>query len=115
MLSPVKDKLGKKRLVVVADGALQYIPFAALADLTPQPPSLQGNGEKEKDFLPSPRRRGTGEKERLSPSPPTREAEEKEKDFLPLLPREKLRRKRKTNSPLLAGEGLGERFPKEVV
>ena len=34
MLAPVKDKLGKKRLVVVADGALQYIPFAALADLT---------------------------------------------------------------------------------
>ncbi|MBD2197971.1 MULTISPECIES: CHAT domain-containing tetratricopeptide repeat protein [Calothrix] len=33
ILSPVKDKLGKKRLVIVADGALQYIPFAALADL----------------------------------------------------------------------------------
>ncbi len=60
VLAPVKDKLGKKRLVVVADGALQYIPFAALADLTPQPSSLQGNGEKEKDFLPSPRRRGAG-------------------------------------------------------
>ena len=84
VLSPVKDKLGKKRLVVVADGALQYIPFAALADLTPQPPSLQGNGEKEKDKLPSPRRRGTGEKEKDKlPSPPTREAEEKEKDKLP--------------------------------
>ena len=84
VLAPVKDKLGKKRLVVVADGALQYIPFAALADLTPQPPSLQGNGEKEKDFLPSPRRRETGEKEKDKlPSPPTREAEEKEKDKLP--------------------------------
>ncbi|MGB7378736.1 MAG: CHAT domain-containing protein [Rivularia sp. (in: cyanobacteria)] len=34
VLAPVKDKLGKKRLVVVADGALQYIPFAALADLS---------------------------------------------------------------------------------
>ncbi len=33
-IAPVKDKLGKKRLIVVADGALQYIPFAALADLT---------------------------------------------------------------------------------
>ncbi|MEM7714418.1 MAG: CHAT domain-containing tetratricopeptide repeat protein, partial [Cyanobacteria bacterium P01_A01_bin.68] len=32
VLAPVKNKLGKKRLVVVADGALQYIPFAALAD-----------------------------------------------------------------------------------
>jgi tetratricopeptide (TPR) repeat protein len=52
ILAPVKDKLGTKRLVIVADGALQYIPFAALADLTPQPPSLQGKGEKDK--LPSP-------------------------------------------------------------
>ncbi|MBV6622713.1 MAG: tetratricopeptide repeat protein [Rivularia sp. (in: Bacteria)] len=34
VLAPVKEKLGKKRLVVVADGALQYIPFAALADLS---------------------------------------------------------------------------------
>ncbi|BAY81478.1 TPR domain protein [Calothrix parasitica NIES-267] len=34
VLSPVKDKLGKKRLIIVADGALQYIPFAALADLS---------------------------------------------------------------------------------
>ncbi|MDJ0773508.1 MAG: CHAT domain-containing protein [Mastigocoleus sp. MO_167.B18] len=32
VIAPVKDRLGKKRLVVVADGALQYIPFAALAD-----------------------------------------------------------------------------------
>ncbi|WP_416209811.1 CHAT domain-containing tetratricopeptide repeat protein [Nodularia sp. LEGE 06071] len=34
ILSPVADKLGNKRLVIVADGALQVIPFAALADLT---------------------------------------------------------------------------------
>ena len=33
ILSPVADKLGNKRLVVVADGALQVIPFAALPDL----------------------------------------------------------------------------------
>ncbi|NJS16285.1 MAG: hypothetical protein HC787_03670 [Nostocaceae cyanobacterium CSU_2_110] len=46
MLAPVKDKLAKKRLVVVADGALQYIPFAALADLTAQPTSQQGKEEK---------------------------------------------------------------------
>ncbi|MBD2519822.1 CHAT domain-containing protein [Nostoc sp. FACHB-973] len=58
ILTPVKDKLGTKRLVIVADGALQYIPFAALADLTPQPPSLQGKGEKDK--LPSPTRGGAG-------------------------------------------------------
>ncbi len=30
ILAPVADKLGQKRLVIVADGALQYIPFAAL-------------------------------------------------------------------------------------
>ena len=32
ILAPVADKLGKKRLVIVADGVLQKIPFAALAD-----------------------------------------------------------------------------------
>ncbi len=32
ILAPVADKLGKKRLVIVADGVLQNIPFAALAD-----------------------------------------------------------------------------------
>jgi CHAT domain-containing protein/tetratricopeptide (TPR) repeat protein len=30
LLQPVANKLGKKRLLIVADGALQYIPFAAL-------------------------------------------------------------------------------------
>ncbi|NEU75518.1 tetratricopeptide repeat protein, partial [Hassallia byssoidea VB512170] len=58
ILAPVADKLGKKRLVIVADGELQKIPFAALNDLTPQPPSLQGKGEK--DLLPSPHRGGVG-------------------------------------------------------
>ena len=32
LLGPVAARLGKKRLVVVADGALQYIPFAALPE-----------------------------------------------------------------------------------
>ncbi|MDJ0590449.1 MAG: CHAT domain-containing protein, partial [Pleurocapsa sp. MO_226.B13] len=31
ILDPVKDKLTKKRILVVADGVLQYIPFAALS------------------------------------------------------------------------------------
>jgi CHAT domain-containing protein len=30
LLEPVADELGNKRIVVVADGALQYLPFAAL-------------------------------------------------------------------------------------
>jgi CHAT domain-containing protein/Tfp pilus assembly protein PilF len=39
LLGPVASQLGKKRLAIVADGALQYIPFAAL----PAPPP--GNDE----------------------------------------------------------------------
>jgi CHAT domain-containing protein/uncharacterized protein HemY len=34
IMKPVADKLGKKRLVIVADGVLQSTPFAALADPT---------------------------------------------------------------------------------
>ncbi|OUL23359.1 CHAT domain-containing tetratricopeptide repeat protein [Nostoc sp. 106C] len=34
ILAPVADKLPGKRLVIVADGGLQTIPFAALADVT---------------------------------------------------------------------------------
>ncbi|MBD2359976.1 tetratricopeptide repeat protein [Anabaena minutissima FACHB-250] len=72
ILAPVAGKLGRKRLVVVADGVLHKIPFAVLADLTPQPPSLRGKGEQEKDKekeqkqaqennkLPSPLRGGVG-------------------------------------------------------
>ena len=37
ILAPVAEKLGKKRLVIVADGVLQGIPFAALADPTSKP------------------------------------------------------------------------------
>ncbi|MHC5716898.1 MAG: CHAT domain-containing protein, partial [Nostoc sp.] len=53
ILAPVAKKLGKKRLVIVADGALQNIPFAALTDPNPQSASLLGKkGEQNK--LPSP-------------------------------------------------------------
>jgi len=42
LLSPVAAQLGKKRLVIVADGALQYLPFAAL----PAPETgRRGDGE----------------------------------------------------------------------
>ncbi|MGH9764940.1 MAG: tetratricopeptide repeat protein, partial [Blastocatellia bacterium] len=40
ILGPVAGQLGRKRLVVVAQGALQYIPFAALPD-----PSRQSGAE----------------------------------------------------------------------
>ncbi|MBD2341953.1 tetratricopeptide repeat protein [Calothrix sp. FACHB-156] len=48
ILSPAKDKLATKRLVIVADGALQYIPFAALADINSQANSTPAQEEKEK-------------------------------------------------------------------
>lgn len=32
LLGPVRQRLGDKRLLIVADGALQYVPFAALPD-----------------------------------------------------------------------------------
>src|SRR5439155_5035376 len=34
LLGPVAAQLGQKRLVIVADGALQYLPFGALLDPT---------------------------------------------------------------------------------
>lgn len=40
LLGPVADRLGEKRLVVVADAALQYVPFAALPE-----PVAPGAGE----------------------------------------------------------------------
>lgn len=40
LLGPVASQLGKRRLVIVAEGALQYVPFAALPDPnSPQAPS----------------------------------------------------------------------------
>lgn len=40
VLGPVAERLGERRLVLVADGALQYIPFAAL----PEPGGAEGAG-----------------------------------------------------------------------
>jgi CHAT domain-containing protein len=39
LLAPVSQQLGNKRLVIVADGALQYIPFAMLPDPAASRPS----------------------------------------------------------------------------
>ncbi|KAB8320038.1 CHAT domain-containing protein, partial [Tolypothrix campylonemoides VB511288] len=65
ILAPVADKLPGKRLVIVADGALQTIPFGALADLTPQQTSLQRKGEQ--GTLPSPSRGGAGGEVKYQP------------------------------------------------
>lgn len=45
LLAPVATELGGKRLVIVADGALQYIPFAMLPDPTNDPRPLIVNHE----------------------------------------------------------------------
>ena len=47
LLAPVANQLGNKRLLVVGDGALQSVPFAALPIPTSPPaPLLQGEGSK---------------------------------------------------------------------
>jgi CHAT domain-containing protein len=56
LLGPVAADLGKKRLVVVAEGALQYIPFAALpapAKVNSASPSVPLVAEHEIVSLPS--------------------------------------------------------------
>src|SRR5206468_4795583 len=51
LLAPVAAQLGNKRLVIVADGALQYIPFAML----PEPGVRgQGSGVSEKKMAQQP-------------------------------------------------------------
>lgn len=47
VLAPVAAELGSKRLVIVADGALQYIPFAMLPE-----PRGQGAGADNQKLLP---------------------------------------------------------------
>jgi CHAT domain-containing protein/Tfp pilus assembly protein PilF len=58
LLKPVASRLGKKRLVIVADGALQYIPFAALPEPATGGRSERGIGRmnKPRPVAPSPRR-----------------------------------------------------------
>jgi CHAT domain-containing protein/predicted negative regulator of RcsB-dependent stress response len=57
LLKPVADQLGNKRLLIVADGVLQYIPFAALPI-----PGREGGTERLKDRERG--RRGEGETRR---------------------------------------------------
>jgi len=51
VLGPVAGRLNRKRLLVVSDGALQFIPFAIL--LTPEDPSVSLLAEHEIVNLPS--------------------------------------------------------------
>ncbi|EAW33693.1 tetratricopeptide repeat protein [Lyngbya sp. PCC 8106] len=49
LLSPVINQLGNKRLVIVGDGILQTVPFAALPLTSPPTPLLQGEGSQKSD------------------------------------------------------------------
>lgn len=56
LLGPVAAQLGNKRLVIVADGALQYLPFRAL-------PEPEGETERQRDKeMEKERAKGKGEK-----------------------------------------------------
>jgi CHAT domain-containing protein len=56
LLKPVARQLGKKRLVMVADGALHYIPFGALPDPAAGDPStLDSLADRWKIVLPNAR------------------------------------------------------------
>ncbi|MBX7223283.1 MAG: CHAT domain-containing protein [Blastocatellia bacterium] len=46
ILGPVADRLGKKRLLIVADGVLQYIPFGALPNPQGSGFRVQGSGSR---------------------------------------------------------------------
>jgi hypothetical protein len=48
LLGPVRDEIEGKRLVIVSDGALQYIPFSAL----PSPKGKRSSMEKNNGFVP---------------------------------------------------------------
>lgn len=47
LLGPVAGQLGRKRLVIVPDGALHYVPFGAL----PDPTALKVNGENSQPLV----------------------------------------------------------------
>ncbi len=58
LLAPAAEQLGKKRLLIVAEGALQYLPFAALPEPAPGREGVRSTGRKAKrrSVARSPRR-----------------------------------------------------------
>lgn len=50
LLGPVAGQLGRKRLLVVPDGALEYLPFAALA--VPGSGAVNGGPQNARSFVP---------------------------------------------------------------
>jgi CHAT domain-containing protein/Tfp pilus assembly protein PilF len=51
LLGPVAAQLGKKRLVIVADGALQYVPFAALPAPSPGNDEERNSGAEPQPLI----------------------------------------------------------------
>jgi CHAT domain-containing protein/predicted negative regulator of RcsB-dependent stress response len=51
LLGPVASQLGKKRLAIVADGALQYIPFAALPEPSPENDGGRNSGAESQPLF----------------------------------------------------------------
>ena len=54
LLGPVAGQLGKKRLLIVADGALQYTPFAALPAPVTEGRGDEATGRRGDDYSSSP-------------------------------------------------------------
>ena len=48
LLGPVADQLGRKRLLIVGQGALQYVPFGALTEPSAQGARISGQGSGSK-------------------------------------------------------------------
>ena len=46
LLGPVADQLGRKRLLIVGQGALQYVPFGALPEPSPQGKRIRTKGSR---------------------------------------------------------------------
>ncbi len=53
LLAPVAQQLGNKRLIIVADGALQYIPFAMLPEPKDEGGRLEDERRKRRGLHPS--------------------------------------------------------------
>src|SRR4030095_1807469 len=51
LLGPVASQLGRKRLAIVADGALQYIPFAALPAPSPVNDEGRNSGAEPRPLI----------------------------------------------------------------